>query len=143
MVAGGLEPAYYHDQANTSSRVITISASGANAGYTRMYYLPVWASDCSYVDCKSTSFLHTTYCYLLTNKKKVDALQWGAAQPHVYAKDVNKLPFAIPPTDVLTRFEELVTDVFDCIELNNKESSRLSALRDTLLPKLMSGEIKV
>lgn len=143
VVAGGLEPAYYHDQANTSSRVITISASGANAGYTRMYYLPVWASDCSYVDCKSTSFLHTTYCYLLTNKKKVDALQWGAAQPHVYAKDVNKLPFAIPPTDVLTRFEELVTDVFDCIELNNKESSRLSALRDTLLPKLMSGEIKV
>ena len=143
VVAGGLEPAYYHNQSNTSSRVITISGSGANAGFTKMYYQPVWASDCSFVDNASTSLLHTAYCYLLINKKKVDALQWGAAQPHVYAKDINKLPLAIAPLDVLNQFEEMISEMFDLIEVNDKETTRLATLRDTLLPKLMSGEIKV
>lgn len=143
VVAGGLEPAYYHNESNTSSRVITISGSGANAGFTRMYYVPVWASDCSFVDSASTSFLHTAYCYLLSNKKKVDALQWGAAQPHVYAKDINKLPLTIAPFEVLIKFEELVVRMFDSMEIYEKENLRLSTLRDTLLPKLMSGQIKV
>ncbi len=143
VVAGGLEPAYYHSQSNTSSRVITISGSGANAGFTRMYYQPVWASDCSFLDNSSTSLLHTAYCYLKTNNKKVDALQWGAAQPHVYAKDINKLPFVIAPMEILNQFELLITEMFDCIEVNDKENQRLSSLRDTLLPKLMSGQIKV
>ena len=143
VVAGGLEPAYYHNQSNTSSRVITISGSGANAGFTRMYYQPVWASDCSFVDNASTSLLHTAYCYLIVNKKNVDALQWGAAQPHVYAKDINKLLLAIAPLDVLNQFEELISGMFDLIEINDKETIRLATLRDTLLPKLMSGQIKL
>ncbi len=143
VVAGGMEPAYYHSQSNTSSRVITISGSGANAGFTRMYFQPVWASDCSFLDNASTSLLHTVYCYLKTNKKKVDALQWGAAQPHVYAKDINKLPFVIAPIEVLNNFEKLVFEMFDCIEVHDKENIRLSNLRDALLPKLMSGQIKL
>ena len=143
VVAGGLEPAYYHNLSNTSSRVITISGSGANAGFTRMYYQPVWASDCSFVDNTATQFLHTAYCYLLTNKKNVDALQWGAAQPHVYAKDINKLPLAIAPLDVLNQFEGMVSGMFDLIDVNDKEIIRLTSLRDTLLPKLMSGQIKL
>ena len=143
VVAGGLEPAYYHSQSNTLSRVITISSSGANAGFTRMYYQPVWASDCSFVDNSTTSYLHTAYCYLKTYKKRVDALQWGAAQPHVYAKDINKLPFVIAPLQILSQFEALITELFDCIEINDKENLCLSTLRDTLLPKLMSGQIKV
>lgn len=143
VVAGGLEPAYYHNKSNTSSRVITVSGSGANAGFTRMYFQPVWASDCSFVDNESTSYLHTAFCFLLVYKKKVDALKWGAAQPHVYAKDINKLSFAIPQIDVLSHFEELVTPFFDYMEKCKRESSRLSTLRDTLLPRLMSGQIKL
>lgn len=143
VVAGGLEPAYFHCKSNTSSRVITVSGSGANAGFTKMYYVPVWASDCSFVDNHSTHHLHTAYCYLLTNKKKVDALQWGAAQPHVYAKDLNKLPFAIAPLAILDAFEDLVSKIFDYIDIKTKEIDYLSTLRDTLLPKLMSGQIKI
>jgi type I restriction enzyme S subunit len=143
VVAGGLEPAYYHNKANTSSRVITISGSGANAGFTRLYYQPVWASDCSYVDNVSTLYLHTAYCYLLNSRKKVDALQWGAAQPHVYAKDINKLPLAVAPLDLLSKFEEQIIEMFDQIEILEKENIRLTILRDTLLPKLMSGQIKL
>ena len=73
----------------------------------------------------------------------MDALRWGAAQPHVYAKDINRLLLAIPPAIVLSRFEDLIIDMFDQIAICDKEISRLANIRDTLLPKLMSGQIKL
>lgn len=57
VVAGGLEPAYYHNKANTVAPVITVSGSGANAGFTRLYNVDVFASDCSFVDSENTPFL--------------------------------------------------------------------------------------
>lgn len=50
VVAGGLEPAYYHNKSNTVAPVITVSGSGANAGFTRLYNVDVFASDCSFAD---------------------------------------------------------------------------------------------
>jgi type I restriction enzyme S subunit len=41
VVAGGIAPAYFHDTPNTQSPVITISASGANAGFVNLYYVDV------------------------------------------------------------------------------------------------------
>ena len=67
VVAGGLEPAYYCNKSNTAERVITISGSGANAGFTRMYFEKVWASDCSFVDASVTPFLHFVYWAHPTN----------------------------------------------------------------------------
>lgn len=49
----------------------------------------------------------------------------------------------IPDDETLTKFENQVIDYFDKIKSNQKQINNLSALRDTLLPKLMSGEIKV
>ena len=108
VVAGGLEPAYYCNKSNTAERVITVSGSGANAGFTRMYFEKVWASDCSYVDLETTQFLHFVYCYLKDNKTTIDNMQKGAAQPHVYAKDINALGLCIPTEDVLNTFEKKV-----------------------------------
>ena len=89
VVAGGLTPAYYFNKANTENRVITISGSGANAGFTKLYYQRVWASDCSFVDTSMTEHLYFVYCFMKANKINIDNLQKGAAQPHVYAKDIN------------------------------------------------------
>lgn len=93
VVAGGLEPAYYHNVANTVAPVITISGSGANAGFARLYNVDVFASDCSFVDSQTTPYLYWTYCFIKDSKAKLDSLQKGAAQPHVYAKDINALKF--------------------------------------------------
>jgi type I restriction enzyme S subunit len=49
----------------------------------------------------------------------------------------------IPDDETLSKFENQVIDYFDKIKSNQKQIMNLSALRDTLLPKLMSGEIKV
>ena len=90
VVAGGLEPAYYHNQANTTAPVITVSGSGANAGFTRMYYMDVFASDCSFVDINATPYVYFVYCFLKESKAILDSLQKGSAQPHVYAKEDRK-----------------------------------------------------
>lgn len=57
VVAGGTEPAYYHNIANTKAPVITVSASGANAGFVRMYHKDVFASDCSFADINTTELV--------------------------------------------------------------------------------------
>ena len=143
VVAGGLEPAYYCNKSNTAERVITISGSGANAGFTRMYFEKVWASDCSFVDASVTPFLHFVYCYLKDNKTTIDNMQKGAAQPHVYAKDINSLELCIPIENVLKSFEKKASKYFDTISSLQTQIRLLTEARDRLLPKLMSGEIAV
>ena len=142
VVAGGLEPAYYCDKSNTAERVITVSGSGANAGFTRMYFEKVWASDCSYADLETTQFLHFVYCFLKDNKTTIDNMQKGAAQPHVYAKDINALELYIPTEDVLITYERNVSRYFNSILSLQSQIRLLTEARDRLLPKLMSGEIK-
>ena len=48
-----------------------------------------------------------------------------------------------PPTGIQKEFESIVTSLESCIKHNNNENKVLSEIRDTLLPKLMSGEIRV
>ena len=143
VVAGGLEPAYYCNKSNTAERVITISGSDANAGFTRMYFEKVWASDCSFVDASVTPFLHFVYCFLKNNKTTIDNLQKGAAQPHVYAKDINSLSICIPIESVLKSFEEKVSNYFDTTASLQSQLRLLTEARDRLLPKLTNGEMEI
>lgn len=143
VISGGLGPAYYHNESNTSSPVITVSGSGANAGFTRLYYTKVFASDCSFVDIEQTPYLYWIYLFLKNNSSRLDMLQKGSAQPHVYAKDINGLECIIPMKKILNLFCEVVSSYFDKIGILDKQIIRLTEARDRLLPKLMSGEIEV
>ena len=143
VVAGGLEPAYYCDKSNTTNRVITISGSGANAGYTRMYFEKVWASDCSFADTSTTDYLHFVFCFLREHKTVIDNMQKGAAQPHVYAKDINALEVLSPTKDILSLFEQKASKIFDIIASKQSQIRLLTEARDRLLPRLMGGEMEV
>lgn len=143
VVAGGLEPAYYHNVANTKAPVITISASGANAGFVRLYGVDVFASDCSFVDGLGTENLFFVYEFLKESKVSIDQLQKGSAQPHVYAKDINAMKITIPEKEYLERFDRYAKVLFDKIKTLQGQNDRLKIARDLLLPKLMSGEVEV
>lgn len=143
VVAGGLEPAYYHNQTNTAAPVITVSGSGANAGFARLYHVNVFASDCSFVDSEMTPYLYFAYCFVKANKSSLDALQKGAAQPHVYPKDINALELLVPARDVLDEFCRTVSLYFEKIKTIQRQMKVSTEARDRLLPKLMSGEIAV
>lgn len=143
VVAGGLEPAYYHNVANTVAPVITISASGANAGYVKLYYEDIWASDCSYIDNQMTPYVYYFYLYLKYNQIKVTNLQKGAAQPHVYPQDLATLKIMNIDENVIKEFNSIVTPLFEEIKNIILKNKILRQTRDLLLPRLMSGEISV
>ena len=142
VVAGGLEPAYYHNTANTTAPVITVSGSGANAGFAQLYNENVFASDCSFADVNTTPYVYFVYCLLKDKKTELDSLQKGAAQPHVYAKDINALTTLIPPEDVLKLYTKYASPYFEKAKALKKQIKNLTQSRDRLLPKLMNGEIE-
>lgn len=142
VVAGGLEPSCYHNVANTGAPVITVSGSGANAGFMRMYHVPVWASDCSFIDISCENF-YFVYCFLKVNSKLLKHAQTGAVQPHVKPSDIHDFELVIPDKESIFEFQEKIKPFYDRIATIQRESTHLSLLRDTLLPRLMSGEIEV
>lgn len=143
VVAGGLEPAYYHSTANTEAPVVTVSASGANAGFVNLYMENVWASDCSYIDKGVTPFVLYYFLLLKSRQIEVTGLQRGSAQPHVYPKDLSELLVVDVPDHLLESFEDIVGTIFSFVGNLKKQNKALRDSRDLLLPKLVTGGIVV
>lgn len=141
VVAGGLEPATYHNAANTASPVITISASGANAGFVRLWNIPVWSSDSSFIDSSITDFVYFWFVLLKKRQDEIYSSQTGSAQPHIYPQNIGSLPICELDMSEVKQYNDLVTPLFIKIGANESENLKLAHLRDTLLPKLMAGEI--
>lgn len=143
VIAGGISPSFYCNEYNVIGPVITISASGANAGYVNLYHENIWASDCSFLEDSATKYLYWIYCFFKSNPNILINLQKGSAQPHVYAKDVNQIELLIPPERILTSFESEVAALYSQIAKFDRMIPLLLEARDRLLPKLMSGEVEV
>ncbi len=123
VVAGGTNFAYYHNQSNRVANVITISASGANAGFVNYWTQPIWASDCSTIissDEKNIKIAYV-YNYLKSIQNNIYDLQKGNAQPHVYIDDIKKVRIPLPPLDIQKKIVDEIEVVENrCKELNNK-----------------------
>ncbi|WP_338520747.1 restriction endonuclease subunit S [Candidatus Nanosynbacter sp. BB002] len=143
VISGGLKPAGFHNKANTVAPVITISASGANAGFVSVWGEPVWSADSSYIDSTITKYVYTYYLFLKNKQKEIYDMQTGSGQPHIYPKHIELLEIANLPDCDFNAFEQRVRPLFDMIHKNKKQIDYLSNIRDLLLPKLISGEIKI
>ncbi len=143
VIAGGIEPSTYHNESNTKAPVITVSASGANAGYTKLNHVNVWASDCSYVDINDTKLIYYLYLMLKVSSNEILNLQVGAAQPHVYAKDLNEFKFLFPNNYLVKMLNDICEDIFKKIKNLTLFNQNLTKQRDLLLPRLMNGTIEV
>ena len=71
----------------------------------------------------------------------IEGITGGSAQPKFNKTDFRNMEINIPELDELDRFNEEIDPIYKKYELNIKENEKLSELRDTLLPKLMNGEI--
>lgn len=67
----------------------------------------------------------------------------GSAQPNISGNDIMSITCTYPDENIIANFNNICRPYFEKIIMNQYENTRLSALRDTLLPKLMSGEIDV
>ena len=67
----------------------------------------------------------------------------GSAQPNISPTDIMSIPIFIPSVDELAGFNKSLQSSFETITANAAESEKLALLRDSLLPRLMSGELSV
>ena len=110
VIAGGQTSPYNHSVSNYDGNVITISASGAYAGYVWYHRTPIFASDCTVIHSKDESVFKTEYIYevLKAQQNSLYTLQRGAAQPHVYVKDLNNI---FIPKVPIEKQEEIIQHV--------------------------------
>ena len=143
VVAAATDFSFLHNEANRSAYVITVSASGANAGFINFWREPIYASDCSTIQCGKIE--ETIYCYywILHFQEMLFTQQIGAAQPHVYPEHINKIPIVVPSQQILDK----VGILFEQINKQQGELCReiesLTKQRDELLPLLMNGQVSV
>ena len=143
VVSGGLEASTYHNSANTKAPVLTISASGANAGFINLWYVPVWSSDSSFIDSKMTEHVYFWYLMLKTRQQEIYRARVGSVQPHIYPQHIAAMPTGDINIQQVNNFTEKVTPLFKMIGLNQAENNTLAQIRDSLLPKLISGEFEL
>jgi len=92
-----------------------------------------------------TSGLGFLYCLTRRRgfKAEVEAKSHGTAQANVSAEGILSIPILVPPKDLRDKFNRICEPILNRILVNHAESHTLAALRDTLLPKLLSGEIRL
>ena len=83
------------------------------------------------------------YAYLFLANKDLASMNAGSAVPSMTTDILNNMHIIAPPVEVLKRFNNICDVYFSRINQNNIENANLSKQRDTLLPKLMSGELKI
>lgn len=143
VISAGLAPSGYHKEANVRGPSITISSSGANAGFLSFHEGDIWAADCSYVSGDKVNNIYYIYQLLNNMRDIVTNLQRGAAQPHVYPRDVNRLKVLIPSLDLQDKANKIFAGIYHYINKLQKQNKNLARQRDLLLPRLMSGKLEV
>ena len=113
VVAAGIKPAYYHNESNWPGNVITVSASGANAGYINYWDRPIFASDCNVIESTDANKVNIVFLFyaLLQNQQKLFESQKGNAQPHVYADDIKSISIPFPAILMQNQFASYVEEI--------------------------------
>ena len=103
---------------------------------------PFWSVDTMfYTEMRQSNIAKYVFHYL--KGKDLASMNAGSAVPSMTTAILNAMELRIPDANTLKRFEDLVSPMYVAMADNNTQSAKLEALRDTLLPRLMSGEIDV
>lgn len=103
---------------------------------------PFWSVDTMfYTEMKLPNV--AKFVYHFVKAKDLASMNAGSAVPSMTTDILNAMEVVIPSASALEEFEALVAPMYEAMEANDVQSQALSKVRDTLLPKLMSGEIDV
>lgn len=83
------------------------------------------------------------FVFHFVKSKDLASLNAGSAVPSMTTDILNAMELSIPDAETLKRFESIVGPMYRAMQHNSEESKKLAAVRDSLLPRLMSGELDV
>jgi type I restriction enzyme S subunit len=84
-----------------------------------------------------------TYCYLLLKTLGLDSMNTDAAVPGLNRENVYRLLVTEPPENILAAFDDIASVLRASMDENDQQAQTLAALRDTLLPRLISGQLRL
>ncbi len=115
-----------------------------DAGYPILQYVwgQFWVNNHAHILTGKLGF-NVESLLLLFKRTPVKSIVTGAVQPKISQANLRSVQVVIPPQPELDAFNELIRPMFDQIRQNQDQNKALAAMRDTLLPKLMSGEVDV
>ena len=115
-------------------------------GYPVLQYIDgkFWVNNHAHVlQGKEELNITTEWLKLWFSHQKVNSIITGAVQPKISQRNLNNMDSLLAKDKVLINFNQIIKPIFNKILVCEKENSKLANLRDTLLPKLLSGEIEM
>ena len=131
----------YVDQYLYDEESILIPRKGT---LSNLFYLtePFWSVDTMFYSIiKEKYFGKYTFHFLKTTD--LAGMDVGSAIPSLTTELLNRINIIVPEINILRKFDETVNRYFNSIKANIEENQTLTQLRDTLLPKLISGEVRL
>ena len=117
VIAGGQEPSFYNDKYNMEGETITVSSSGAYAGFLNYWNEPILCTDSFSIKAKKLNMRYL-YHYLKMKQNEIYNKKRGAGIPHVHISDLEKFKIPCPPLEVqgeivriLDKFGELEAEL--------------------------------
>ena len=128
----------YTTEYNFDEEIIVIGRVGTH-GIIQRFKDKIWASDNTLV-IKSIFIEYTNQILKMIDYK---SLNRGSTQPLITQTDIKNHKIILPCESIINKYEEIISVNSEMIDIKNTENQKLKELRDSLLPKLMSGEIRV
>lgn len=144
VIAGGKVYAGFHNKANYTGRTITISGSGASAGYIWLHNTPIFATDCSIISEKESFCLDYIYYFLSYKQEHIYSLQTGGAQPHIYPTNIEDIELDIPS---LASEQKAIAHVLSTIDsdisLLEQKRDKYRQIKQGMMHDLLTGRIRL
>ncbi|MEI3599077.1 MULTISPECIES: restriction endonuclease subunit S [unclassified Oceanobacillus] len=128
----------YTSEFNYNEPVLIIGRVGTH-GVIQTFTNKIWASDNTLV-IKSKYYGFT---YNILNSIDYKSLNRGSTQPLITQKDIKNTKILIPDNNLMNSYEKFYQGLFEKVKTNNEESELLGKVRDTLIPRLMTGEVRI
>ena len=143
VIAGGKKPAYFHNKPNRTGKTITISASGASAGYVAFFDEPIFASDCSTISEGNDYSIEFIYFQLQLKQEIIFKAQTGGAQPHIHAVDLMPIAVGIPSLSEQTAIAAVLTDMDSELAALEKRRDKTRNIKQAMMQELLTGRIRL
>lgn len=143
VIAGGKEPAYYHNKPNRVGKTITVSASGASAGFVAIHDYPIFASDCSTIGEGKYYSLDYIFYLLQMMQEKIYRMQTGGAQPHIHASDLAPIRIYMPSKKEQEEVAMVLSDMDAEISALESKLEKYKQIKQGMMQQLLTGKIRL
>lgn len=137
-LVGAADVMGFTDRANHTDKILVTGRVGTH-GIIQRFNSPCWTSDNTLVITSD----YYEYMYQVLRRIDFHAMNRGSTQPLITQSDLNNVSVSIPDQETLKSFESIIGGLMSEYTSNIEMNNTLATIRDTLLPKLLSGELDV